>query len=137
MEKACLLGILAYNSWRDIRTKEISVLANLLFCILGFCWGIYRGIPGPADLCKGAAIGAGIMLISALTGGMIGMGDGLLLIVTGCFLGIRENVLLFLLGLGTAGCFSAVLLLTKRAGRKTAIPFAPFLLLAYIGMVIT
>lgn len=136
MKQACLLGILAYNSRRDIRTKEIPLLANVLCGMLGSMWNLYTGELEPSLLCGGIALGGLLFLLGILTKEAIGIGDGVLLMVTGSFLGGTENFLLFLFALLGAGGYAAILLILKKAGRKTAIPFAPFLLAAYMGMML-
>lgn len=136
MKRACLLGILAYNSGKDIKTKEIPLLANVLFGILGSGWSLYTGDLEPSLLCGGIILGGFIFLLGILTKEAIGIGDGVLLMVTGSFLGGTENFLLFFFALLGAGSYAALLLVLKKAGKKTAIPFAPFLLASYMGMML-
>lgn len=74
MDRACLLGILAYNSQRDIRTGKIPLVSNLLFCIWGLGWEMFEGGAKLSGLCGGIALGGAVLLLGILTGEAIGMG---------------------------------------------------------------
>lgn len=88
---------------------------------------------------SGALILGGVYLALALAipGGM-GMGDVKLAAVLGLFLGYLGwaqlavgSISAFILG----GLFGVVLLLTRRAGRRSSVPFGPWMLLgAWIGI---
>ena len=84
----------------------------------------------------GMAVGAGLFGLSLLTREAIGSGDALLLLVTGSFLGGRWNALLLLAAWTVAGIWSGLLLVFHKAGKQSRIPFARFLLLAYMGMLL-
>ena len=126
MRQACLLLILAWNSRADLRSRRIPLKENLLFCLVGLLWTV------AAD----RAVAAGLFGLSLLTREAIGSGDALLLLVTGSFLGGRWNVLLLLAAWTVAGIWSGLLLVFHKAGKQSRIPFAPFLLLAYMGMLL-
>ena len=133
MRQACLLVILAWNSKEDIRSRKIPLGINLLFCVAGILWTTvaHRTIRTAAT---GMAVGVGLFGLSLLTGEAVGSGDALLLVVTGSFLGGRQNILLLVIAWSLAGIWSGILLVFRKAGKKSRIPFAPFLLLAYVGM---
>lgn len=135
MEQVCMLGLLAYNSSRDIKTGRIPVLFNLIAGTIGLFWSLADKRESLFSLCAGIAFGGAVLLAGFFTGEAIGLGDGLLLMTTGGFLGGKKNALLFLLALLAAGGYSGVLLFLKKAKKKTAVPFVPFLLLAYMGMI--
>ena len=135
MEKAYLLILLALNSRRDIRTGTIPVLPNLLAGAFGCAWSLANELLSFPDLCFGLGLGGLVLLVGLLTNEAVGFGDGLLLMVTGSVLGGKNNLLLFFGGLMAAGFGSFFLFVFGKAGIKTAIPFVPFLLLAYMGMV--
>ncbi len=65
-----------------------------------------------------------------LTGGQIGGGDLLLFTVTGFFLGLSMIPGILFLSIVLTGMFSVFLIVFKKTGLKTEIPFAPFILLA-------
>lgn len=86
----------------------------------------------------GAALFALYLLMNLLTGGAMGMGDvklaisvGLLAGYLGWFHAVLATLLAFLIG----GSASIVLLVRRKATRKSTIPFGPFMLLGLILVV--
>lgn len=128
-----LIGLLLIIvSVQDIKWKRIRIgvvlLAAILLCIcIPFC-----PILSVIDRIFGLSVGLGVVLISKATGGKIGIGDGLVLSVTGMGLGFWGNMELFALGLSLAAVFSIGLIALRKANRKKAIPFMPFLLISYL-----
>ena len=135
MRQACLLLILAWNSRADLRSRRIPLKENLLFCLAGLLWTVAADRAVAAAV-VGMAVGAGLFGLSLLTREAIGSGDALLLLVTGSFLGGCWNALLLLAAWTVAGIWSGLLLVFHKAGKQSRIPFAPFLLLAYMGMLL-
>ena len=135
MRQACLLLILAWNSRVDLRSRHIPLKENLLFCLVGLLWTVAADRAVAAAV-VGMAVGAGLFGLSLLTREAIGSGDALLLLVTGSFLGGCWNALLLLAAWTVAGIWSGLLLVFHKAGKQSRIPFAPFLLLAYMGMLL-
>lgn len=129
-----VLGMLAMCSTQDIKTKRIHVNPILAFGILGVLFHILWRIPSMESLLLGMVVGAVILLLSILTGGKIGAGDGVLLMVTGIYLGLEQNLQLFFWGLMLCGLWALGLIVLQRSSRKDRIPFVPFLLAAYVGM---
>lgn len=84
----------------------------------------------------GVAVGGVVILISLTTRGKIGLGDGLLLCATGLGLGFWGNLELFSIALLLATIISILLLILRLADRKKAIPFVPFLFIAYVFLLI-
>ncbi|HIZ38229.1 MAG TPA: A24 family peptidase [Candidatus Ruania gallistercoris] len=102
----------------------------ILLCWLTLC---LTGAPWPQlgrAVLAGLVLGAAFLLLCLLTPGGLGLGDAKLAAVLGLLLGwfgwleVLAGVLgAFLLG----GLFAVVLLLTRRAGRRTAVAFGPWL----------
>ena len=118
----------------DLETRLIPNRLTLPGAVLALALGLALDPGGePSRLIAGAAAG-GFLLVAALAypGGM-GMGDVKLAAMMGLFLGsaVAPALLIALLG-GTA--VGAVIVARKgaRAGRKTAVPFGPFLALGAI-----
>ena len=100
MERICILAFLGINSWKDIRTREVSLLSIVVFGIVGMIRACFLGTVS-VDLVWNVCMGAAVIMLSIISKGAVGMGDGLL----------------FLSG----------------KGKKTEMPFVPFLMLGYIG----
>lgn len=79
-------------------------------------------------------IGILMLLVSLITKGQIGTGDGIIFCITGLGLGFWNNLWLLMLSLFMAGIFSGILWMLKRVGRKSEIPFVPFILISYLGV---
>lgn len=125
---ATLLSCGVMDSYKKRVYLWMPVTGGLLaaVCIL-FCNDI--SLP---DRLAGAAVGAGVMLLSYITGGKIGMGDGIVLCITGLGLGFWGNMELFCLALMLAAALSIILLILRKANRKKSIPFIPFMLAGYM-----
>ena len=86
----------------------------------------------------GAALFMLYLLMNLLTGGAMGMGDVKLALAIGLlagYLGWLHLIFATLIAFVTGGLLSIALLLTKRAGRRSTIPFGPFMLLGLIAVV--
>ena len=123
------------------RLPNVIVLPTLLAGIL--LLGVAAVLRGDLTALAGAAIGgAGLfalyLVLALVSRGGMGMGDVKLAAVLGLYLGFLGwgNLLVgafaaFIFG----GVFGLVLMLIRRAGRKTAIPFGPWMILgAWLGV---
>lgn len=84
----------------------------------------------------GIAVGAAVIILSLVSGGIIGIGDGLVLCVAGIYIGGINTMRLLLTGLFLSSLYALVLLFMHRKRRKDTIPFIPFLLAAYLILLI-
>lgn len=77
----------------------------------------------------GMIVGSGFLLfLWAITSGQgIGFGDVKVMIPIGLLFGLADTILVLALAFVLGGSVGAYLLLTKKATRKTAIPFGPYL----------
>lgn len=135
MLEACFtLGLLGIESIQDIREKKLTVW---LICAFGVCGAVCHLIYERGEyqsLLGGIAVGAAMIAVSLLTKGRVGLGDGLVLFVTGIFLGFRQNLTLFMVSQVLTAVYALFLLTIRKKGRGYEIPFVPFLLIAYVGM---
>ena len=93
------------------------------------------GAPQPLDMLLGGVVGFGVFLLLAIVGrGALGMGDVKLAGVVGMMVGYPGVLTALTIGaiLGAVGAL--VLLASRRATRKTAIAYAPYLA---VGAMIT
>lgn len=127
----------------DLRHKRLPNVLTLRAAAIIVLLLALDAIPdGWGDLVLAIECGAALftlyLLMNLLTGGAMGMGDvklalsiGLLAGYLGWFHVVLATLIAFLLG----GVVSAVLLLSRKAGRKATIPFGPFMLLGLIIVV--
>ena len=78
-------------------------------------------------------MGAAVIMLSIISKGAVGMGDGLLFLSLGTVLSFEELLSAFLLGLFCCCFWGIVVLFLSGKGKKTEMPFVPFLMLGYIG----
>lgn len=81
-----------------------------------------------------AAVGCVVICVICMliSQGSLGMGDLKLMAVVACFLGIEGTCYAMFMSVLVAFICSVTLLITKKKGRKDAIPFAPFILIGTI-----
>ncbi len=91
--------------------------------------------PQPLDMLLGGAVGFGVFLLLAIIGrGALGMGDVKLAGVVGMMLGYPGVLTALAIGAILGALSALVLLASRRATRKTAIAYAPYLA---VGALIT
>ena len=134
--QAVVVGMLTLCSAQDIKKKQIRLNLVLFFGILGVLFHMLWRIQSIENLLLGMSVGVALLFLSVLTGGRIGAGDAVLLIVTGIYLGLEQNLELFFGGLVMCSICSLALLVLRKKGRNDSIPFVPFLLAAYMGMLV-
>lgn len=130
MQAAGLLGMLGICSYEDIKTRKIGVVAVLLFAIFGVISRMILGIPDIKGMIGGMLLGGVLYLAGILFKGSLGSGDALMVMVSGIYLGFWNNLLLLWIASFFAGILGVGLLLKGKKNKE--IPFAPFLLIAYL-----
>ena len=131
-----VLGMLGICSIEDIRKKEIQSIRVLCFGIGGILLHLWQRNQSLYSMLGGIAVGAAVIILSLVSGGIIGIGDGLVLCVAGIYIGGINTMRLLLTGLFLSSLYALVLLLMHRKRRKDTIPFIPFLLAAYLILLI-
>ncbi len=82
----------------------------------------------------GAMVGVVLLLFGYFSKEAIGIADGAVILVCGVAFGLYKTVGMTFFAACYAGVCSMVLLLLKKVGKKSRIPFLPFLLLGYLTM---
>lgn len=132
----CLLTalLLIIESTSDIKRKEINLKLLAVFFVAGIVLFLMSSKHNWLLFVGGIAEGAALLLVSYATREGIGLGDGFLLICTGALLGAKNNLIMFFVACFLCSIWSAILIFFKKAGRKTRIPFVPFLIPGFIVM---
>lgn len=137
MIEACMtLGLLGVCSIEDVRRKKVGVYQAVCDRNSGNTGHLLRGTIGIYSILGGAAVGMALLVLGRIFQGSIGYGDGLVLIDTGILLGAPDNLELFFTALFFAGIFALVSCVFFHKKRKDTFPFVPFLLIAYVGMLL-
>ena len=126
--------ILGFLTLSDIKTKKISVLIPLAFgaCSIFIPWDVQN----ISNALLGGIPGVMLLTLHRPSKGQIGIGDGLMLLGMGLHLGLQKAFTAWFYSLGILFVFSCIGLMMKKLKPKSQVPFAPFYLAAYIGVVV-
>lgn len=114
-------------SWQDIREKKLSVKMLFLFGISFFGLSLLFEQMSFGRRIVNVLPGAVAFVLAFLTGEQIGYGDAACLVILGSMVSADLLVGAVLGGLLLLSTWSIVLLVGKRADRRTTMPFMPFL----------
>jgi len=114
---------------------EQQIIPNRFVLVL-FCWVILWQLLYPELNALSAVLGfflGGILfyLIAVLSKGGMGGGDVKLMAVLGFAIGMPMVFFVFLIAFLTGALVGILLIILKKKGRKSPLPFGPFLALAY------
>ena len=118
----------------DLRGMRIHAGLLIVFGAAAACARAAQGpFPEmPIRIAAGALVGTGLWLIAVITREAIGKGDALAVLFTGMGTGAPETLLVLTIALAGAALAGAVLLIMRRADKKSRIPFIPFIAGAYL-----
>jgi len=102
-----------------------ALISILFFKYEGFEW---------TDVGLSVIPGLFLVALSFITEGKVGMGDGIVTAMLGPALGLEKSIYVLMGALILNSLLSGILLLFKKAGKNTRIPFVPFLTTA-LGVV--
>ena len=118
------LGICAVQ---DYRSRRISLTASAAAGTAGLILAVIRFLSsvsgGSSEILAGLLPGALLLILSFAAGGSAGAGDGIGFLVIGILLNAQKTWILFMSSLVLASFFGIVLMILKRACRKTKLPF--------------
>ncbi len=133
VRELCCMPTLLWLALQDKKYYGIKPLGVVLASLLLLCGGCF-GKAGWQSRLGGVAVGIVVLMFAYFSKEAIGVADGIIISVCGVAFGLYETVLLCFLAAVYAAGYAVVLLLLKKAGRKSRIPFLPFLLLGYVTM---
>lgn len=132
MEKAVTLFFLGINAWHDWKKREILLGSVCIYAIWGIVWAILQKRIWQEYILL-FVMGMFLILVSVCTRGALGLGDVWILLALGFVMKPEKYLWTVLTAWVGAAAFSGVLVILKKAGKKTEIPFIPFLLAGYTG----
>ncbi len=133
IRELCAVPALLWLAIQDKRNLGITSRGLLGISVILLISGQFGTVSRASGL-GGVMMGVVLMLLSYFSKEAIGIADSVVVTVCGAAFGLWETVALVFFAMLYAGGCSAVLLVTKKAGKKTRIPFIPFLLLGYLTM---
>lgn len=126
---------LVTEGFRDLIKHQISMASVIITGGVGLIlWILHR--ENAVGILGGILIGLILMLLAKFTEEKIGYGDGWVFVVTGIYIGFRANLYLLFLSLFFSAIISMILLICKKAKRKTELPFVPFMVPAYLLLLV-
>jgi len=128
-----VLPTLLWLAFQDKRYLGITRLGLVIASGILLLVGCFHAV-GWQSRVGGLAVGSLLLLFGYFSKEAIGIADGVIISVCGVAFGIYETVALCFFAAFYAAAFSFTLLLLKKVGRKSRIPFLPFLLLGYVTM---
>ena len=136
IQKTVLLLELFLCAWIDNRERMVYVWLLLPAGLFGIGVQLCLGGLSVTEMVCATLPGVACLLLSLVTKGSIGAGDGMVLIMTGIFLGFWENLNLLVCSLMLSGILALFLLVLKKKRRNDRLPMLPFVLVAYVGMLV-
>ena len=128
-----MIPTLVWLALQDKRHLGITPRGLLISSVILLVAGQFGDVDRESAL-GGVMVGTVILLFAYFSKEAIGTADGVIILVCGAAFGLLETVTFTFFATLYAGVCSVVLLLTKKAGKKSRIPFLPFLLLGYLTM---
>lgn len=129
---ALWLGVLAGI---DLRYKKIPYWLLAVSGVIVTCVSVRRiCMVGMQDMQLVWSVLPGVgMLLIALVSKKAGWADGIILVLLGVAVGFRVCAFSFALSMLIISVVSLVLLMLKRVGKNTKIPYLPFLWIGYLA----
>lgn len=125
--------VLIPSAVRDIRTKRI----NGFICLVGILGALFvrERLLGESSqtLMKDLLPGVVTYVVAFFSDERIGKGDAVTLMFIGAVAGIETVLLSMFISFSAAAALSAVLLMLKKVGKNTRLPFLPFLSLGVLA----
>ncbi|MBQ9766314.1 MAG: prepilin peptidase [Lachnospiraceae bacterium] len=136
MIHAIMITFLGMLSFYDFRERRLPICVVVGFFVCGGVTALLGTKLLYVDMLVGLAIGLLIILISCFTRGQIGMGDGLMFMAIGVSVGGKVGMTILMLSLLLVCVVAIALLVTRQIKKGDRLPFAPFVLCAYIGQLL-
>lgn len=133
---AFVLIVLVIEAVTDFKKKEVNIVFPVLLAAAATVMLFFTKDISLINSIIGIAEGVLLILISFLTKGEIGIGDGILLAACGLMLGGKDNLIMFFFACLSSAIVSALIMLIKKADKKTKIPFVPFMIPGFLIMVL-
>ncbi len=118
-------------SFADIKNRMVPVMAVIGMGLLLFLTRLGNEME-IKELMIALLPGIFLLLLAAATKERIGKGDGMVVCSLGMGYGIDDILIILLAALFAAALMAIVLLVLRRADRKTELPFLPFLFCGWV-----
>lgn len=130
------LSVLLLCSIKDMQKREISLSAAVFGFLFGIGFLLFDSDMDFYDAFLACLPGAGMMGLGFLSDGKIGIGDGILVLIGGFYFSLYCILQWLFFSFLAAAFFGGVMIVLKKADRKTELPFVPFLFLTAVVLYI-
>lgn len=121
----CILTVIAFVDADTMTIPDSFLIGAGIVAILSAFTGPYVSLP--ERLIGAACISIPMLILTLIIGGAFGDGDIILMVPAGFMLGWKCVLVAFLIAILLGGAWGNILLLRKKAGMKSHMPFGPFL----------
>ncbi len=119
----------------DLERRRVLNVMLAPMAVGALALSLLPGQPGLLNALLGGAVGLALFGVLAVIGrGALGMGDVKLAAVVGLMLGYPAGLYALVGGIFLAGLAALLLLLTRRATRKSTMAYAPYMVVGAIAM---
>ncbi len=122
---------LLFCAFFDLRTKQIPLSVLLIFGAIITGLALMNGTLLHRSVWPKLMPGVVFLLIAFMTKQAVGYGDGVVILLIGILLGVGQCIAVIFIGLILCSLMSLLILVFRRGGRQTQLPFMPFLLTAW------
>ncbi len=135
-QRLLALALLSYSSYTDLKTRLVSLAAVIGAIVLSAVAGVVFEERGFGTLLFGALPGVFLLVISRLSKRAFGEGDAYIFMALGIMLGVRESICILTVSLVMASVLGIGFLAVCKRKKKYSMPFLPFVLLAYLSVML-
>lgn len=132
-QRLILHVLLCINAYEDVKHRKIEWKSVLSFGAAGIFLQSGTGLEGLKEALFGMVPGVLLLLVAKLSREAVGYGDGFLVTAAGIYAGLQKTFELLLGAVIAAAVYGTLMLVRRKADRKTELPFVPFVLFSYVG----
>ena len=130
------LLFLGIGSYLDLKEQKLPLWFLFGFWGCGLLFNLFCPYQSLEELLAGMIVGAVFLLAGWASRESIGYGDGIGLVVLGCMEGVRRMIPVIFGAFLLSAVFGMWKLIGKRESRESTMPFFPFLLIAWMGVLV-
>lgn len=132
-DKGLWTGImLACGSISDLKRKRLPGIYLALCGVICITLSLHSVFAGGSVELPGIIPGMILLLAGRLTGGCIGAADGIMMVLLGLLYGLTDSLRILMIAFLIGGITAFVLIAFRIAGKKSRMPFYPFLFAGFI-----
>lgn len=129
-----MLAFLGICSWHDWKKRSVPMWLLCIYSLVTVWLVLCVKELETGEILKGFAFGLLFFGISFFTKEAIGYGDSWIITILGCYMGIKSLLWVLFLASFCASFVSLFQLWKMQWKREYALPFVPFMMMAFVGV---